>query len=192
MHVLRALAQRSSPATAAQLSRVAGKGTPTGIRRALVRLAGHGLVSSEQVADRTVYTLNRDHVLYPAVSDLLRVSDELSRRLRSEISDWQVPPASAALYGSAARRDGDTSSDIDLLIIRPANLTSRQRALWAAQVDRIRNLTQRWTGNRCQITDRSVSSLKALTRSREPITDNWRKEAIVLAGARIDQLLGEM
>jgi predicted nucleotidyltransferase len=169
---------------------VTQKGTEAGVRRAIDRLARHGLLSSEQVGDRIVYSLNHDHVLHPAVVALLRAEDELPRRLRKEISSWQLPPASAVMYGSAARRDGDIDSDVDLLLIRPPDFGSRQRDLWASQVHRLRNLVQRWTGNRCQVTDRSVSSLKGLARSREPIIDEWRKDAIKLAGANIDQLLG--
>jgi predicted nucleotidyltransferase len=37
--------------------------------------------------------------------------------------------AAAALYGSAARRDGDADSEIDILLIRPASLGSREREL---------------------------------------------------------------
>jgi len=179
MPVLRALAHRTSPATAAQIYRVTQKGTEAGVRRAIDRLARQGLLVGELIGDRMVYLLNRDHVLHPAVVALLRAEDELPRRLRKEISSWQVPATAAAMYGSAARRDGDTDSDIDLLLIRPADFGSRH------------DLVQRWTGNRCQVTDRSVSSLKRLARSHEPIIDEWRKDAIKLAGADIDQLLDE-
>ena len=191
MPVLRALAHRTSPATAAQIYRVTQKGTEAGVRRAIDRLARQGLLVGELIGDRMVYLLNRDHVLHPAVVALLRAEDELPRRLRKEISSWQVPATAAAMYGSAARRDGDTDSDIDLLLIRPADFGSRQHELWATQIHRLRDLVQRWTGNRCQVTDRSVSSLKRLARSHEPIIDEWRKDAIKLAGADIDQLLDE-
>ena len=191
MPVLRALSSRASPATAAQLRRAASAGTEAGVRRALDRLARHGLVTTEEIGDRVVYLLNRDHVLYPAATALLRAEDELRRRLRGEISAWQIPPVAAALYGSAARRDGDAGSDIDILLVRPSSLGSRERELWNDQVHRLRGLVQRWTGNRCQLTDRSVAALRRLSRAREPIVDEWRKDALSLAGAEISQLLGQ-
>jgi predicted nucleotidyltransferase len=191
MPVLRALSSRASPATAAQLRRAAAAGTEAGVRRALDRLAGQGLLATEEIGGRVVYLLNRDHVLYPAVTALLRAEDELPRRLRGEIPAWIVPPVAAALYGSAARRDGDADSDIDILLVRPASLGSRERELWNDQVYRLRDLVQRWTGNRCQVTDRSVAALRRLSRAREPIVDEWRKDAVSLAGADISQLLGQ-
>lgn len=192
MPILRAVAHRTSPATAAQLHRAAATGTEAGIRRALDRLARHGLLVAEQVGDRIVYSLNRDHVLHPAVAALIRSGDELPRRLRKEISGWQVQPVAAALYGSAARRDGDADSDVDVLLIRPAGSGPRQDDVWSGQVHRLRDQVYRWTGNRCHVTDRPVSSLRKLSRSREAIVDGWRKDAIKLAGTTISQLLDEI
>lgn len=191
MPLLRALSRRASPVTAAQLRRAAAAGTEAGVRRALDRLARHGLATAAEFGDRIVYTLNREHVLYPAVAALVRAEDELPRRLRAEISAWQVRPAVAALYGSAARRDGDADSDIDILLVRPPGMGARERELWTGQVDQVRGLVQRWTGNRCQVTDRSSASLRRLARAREPIVDQWRQDAISLAGADISTLLDQ-
>ncbi len=192
MPLLRALSHRASPATAAQLRRAAAAGTEAGVRRALDRMAQHGLVTAEEIGDRVVYSLNRDHVLYPAVTALLRADGELVRRLRAEISAWPVQPAAAALYGSAARHDGDTGSDIDILLVRPAGLTARERESWAEHVHRLRELAQRWTGNRCQVTDRSEASLRRLARAGEAIVDAWREDAVSLAGADVRQLAGQL
>jgi hypothetical protein len=191
MPLLHALSSRASPATAAQMRRAAAAGTEAGVRRALDRLALHGLVTTEEIGDRVVYLLNRDHVLYPAATALLRAEDELRRRLRAEVSTWKIQPVAAALYGSAARRDGDAASDIDILLVRPVGLGSRERELWNDQVHRLRGLVQRWTGNPCQVTDRTVAALRRLSREREPIVDEWRKDALGLAGAHISQLLGQ-
>jgi predicted nucleotidyltransferase len=191
MPLLRALSSRASPATAAQLRRAAAAGTEAGVRRALDRLAVQGLLTTERIGDRVVYLLNRDHVLYAAVTALLGAQDELPRRLRGEMPAWLVPPVAAALYGSAARQDGDADSDVDILLVRPASLGSRERELWNDQVYRLRELVQFWTGNRCQVTDRSVAALRRLARAREPIVDEWRKDAVSLAGADVSQLLGQ-
>ena len=49
MPILRALSGRSSPVTAAQLSRLAEAGTEAGVLRALERLAAHGVCLSDDV-----------------------------------------------------------------------------------------------------------------------------------------------
>ena len=189
MPILRTLAARSTPATAAQIYRITGQGTEAGVRRAIERLAGHGVVVSEQVGDRVVYSLNYDHVLETSIRALLRAQDELPRRLRRELGDWSIQPVSAALYGSAARRDGDADSDVDILLVRPPLTTGARREEWARQVHRLRDAVRRWTGNRCQITDRSRIALRRLSAAREPIVAEWLSEAVVVAGCPVDELL---
>jgi hypothetical protein len=108
------------------------------------------------------------------------------------VSEWQVPPLAAALYGSAARRDGDEGSDIDLLLVRPERMGSAERDLWAGQVHELRASVERWSGNRCQVTDRSLASLRRLSRAREPIVDEWRRDAVSLTGPRISELVEQL
>lgn len=116
---------------------------------------------------------------------MARLRLELWRRLRSELGEWQPAPLYAAVFGSAARGDGDTASDIDLLLVHPpflgetpprrkqetwlaplldaASIASLGRSglpaepeLWQRQVDRLRGLVQGWTGNELQVVDLSV------------------------------------
>jgi predicted nucleotidyltransferase len=189
MPLLRALAARSSAASVAQLRRVAGVGTEAGTRRALDRMSLSGLVSRDLIGDHAVYALNYDHLLHEAVSDLLGVSDELVRRLGKELGSWEPAPVSAALYGSAARRDGDDDSDIDLLLIRPSMPTKPARNEWESQVERLRDRVLRWTGNHCQITDRPSPEIRRLVNAGEPIVDSWRRDAVMLAGQPLTELL---
>jgi hypothetical protein len=54
-----------------------------------------------------------------------------------------------------------------------------------------RGLVQRWSGNRCRVTDRSVAVLRRLSRAREPIVDERRKDAVRLVGADVSRLLDQ-
>jgi predicted nucleotidyltransferase len=190
MPLLRALAARSSPASVAQLRRVAGVGTEAGTRRALDRLSQSGLVSRDLIGDRAVYSLNHDHLLSQAVSDLLGVSDLLVRRLRSELGSWDPAPVSAALYGSAARRDGGDDSDIDVLLIRPTLQTKSARNDWESQIETLRERVRRWTGNHAQITDRSLAEIRRLAVAGEAIVESWRRDAVTLTGQPLPDLVG--
>lgn len=189
MPLLRALAGRSTPVTAAQVHRLMGHGTEAGVRRAIERLADQGVVLREQAGDRTVYSLNRDHVLDRSIRALLRSADELPRRLRDHIATWSIQPVTALLYGSAARRDGDTSSDIDLLLVRPKLAGAAQRQAWSRQVDELRDRVHRWTGNHAQVTDRSSEAFRRLVAGRESIVDAWRQDGVLLAGRPVDELI---
>ena len=189
MPILRALAGRSSPATASQLTRVAEVGTEAGVRRALQRLAAHGVCLSEDVGGRVVYTLNYDHLLYDAVSALLDADRELPQRLRSALTAWDPPPVSAVLFGSAARRDGDEESDVDLLLVRPPLRTEARKREWVRQVHELRAAVRSWTGNRLQVLDWSSLVLRRHERSNEPLVEALVDEGIWVAGSRLASLL---
>ena len=118
MPILRALESRSQLASAAQVYRVADQGTAAGIQRALDRLAAHSICNREELAGRALYLLNHDHVLYRAVAAVLDAHDAFVRRLRKSLEEWAPAPVAGVLFGSAARRDSEVESDIDLLLIR--------------------------------------------------------------------------
>lgn len=89
---------------------------------ALRRLAKEGVARAEEAGNAYLYTLNREHLTAPALELLADVRVELERRLRAEIKTWEIPPRHASIFGSAARGDGDTRSDIDIFVVRPADV----------------------------------------------------------------------
>jgi predicted nucleotidyltransferase len=190
--LLRALASRGTAATAEQLRRTAGVGTAAGVRRALERLAQHGLLRDVRVGERaTLYELNREHLLYPAVQALLETAAALPTRLAEAISAWSVPPVSAWLFGSAARRDGSVDSDIDLLLVRPDHVAENDAGPWAGQLHGLRDQVRAWTGNHLQLVDRDVDALSALAAAGEPIVAEWRRDAVTVYGRDVRELLEE-
>jgi predicted nucleotidyltransferase len=96
------------------------------------------------------YVGNRDHVAWPTVELLAALRRTFLDRLRAGFRSWRPKPVHASLFGSAARGDGDATSDIDLLLIRPDEV-SEDGPPWADHVDRIRQQVQGWAGNRCHV-----------------------------------------
>lgn len=190
MPVLRALHVRTKPATAAQVQRAAGAGTLAGIQRACERLAEHGLVLRDEMGGRVVYEINDHHVLYPAVQPLLQAKDAVPRLLRDLIGGWEAQPVTAALFGSAARRDGDLGSDIDLLLVRPS-AREVTAAVWAAQVRNLARDVHTATGNRVQAVVYTSAAFRLLLRSGDPLVRRWRAEAIPVGGTDVHDLIGD-
>jgi len=188
--ILRALSTRSTPATAAQVERVTGEGTAAGIRRALERLADHGVCLRDEVGGRVVYSLNRDHILYSAVEALLHSDRALQSRLRTTLRGWDRAPRAAVLFGSAARKDGGPGSDIDLLLIRPDLAPAATKRDWADQVQELRSDVSRWTGNRLQVLDWTLTELRRHASRQEPLISELLDDGVTLAGATLHELLG--
>lgn len=189
MPILRALGARSQPASAAQIFRVTEQGTAAGIRRALDRLATHGICTREELGGRTLYSLNHEHVLYPSVVKALDANDELLRRLRRDLDGWTPEPMSGVLFGSAARREGTVESDIDLLLIRPTTRASALERKWTARVHELRGEVHRWTGNHLQIVDWTHATLRRHASRQEPLIEGILRDGITLAGTSLAALL---
>jgi DNA-binding transcriptional ArsR family regulator len=191
MVVLRALDGRSLPTSPAQVARVTEGGTPAGVRRALERLSLQGIVNQEELGDRTFYSLNYEHVLYPSIRKALDAPDSFVKLLRTKLNSWTTSPLSAVLFGSAARRDGGVASDVDLLLIRPAMGPRIRQQKWAPQVHELRSQVYRWTGNHLQVVDWSISALSRAVKHGEDLVDEIDMYGILLAGSEIDDLREE-
>jgi predicted nucleotidyltransferase len=156
----------------AEVHRRAGGGSKSGIRRVLLRLVAEGVVHDVPGG----YLLNRDHLAAPAVELLANLHGEFLARIRREVDGWTRPPDLVGLFGSAARRDGDASSDIDLLVVGDAPDVD--------DVDRLGQRIEAWTGNAAQIIALTPGDLRRLRRAREPIVAVWDRELVVVVGDR--------
>jgi hypothetical protein len=172
------------------VARSAHDGTAAGIGRALERLSAHGLCNQEEIGGRALYSLNYDHVLYRAVRIALDADRALVKNFKRSLATWSPEPVSAVLFGSAARRDGDYKSDIDLLLVRPPIISAVRERSWAPQVHQLRLDAQRWTGNHLQVVDWTPKSLRLYASRGEPIIDDLIQDGVLLTGTPIRELLG--
>jgi len=185
--VLVVLAGSTKPRSGRELARRAGRSN-TGVQHVLDRLVKHGLVYREEVGRTCIYELNRDHLLAPIVEQMTGARTELIRRLREVIGAWEAPSVHASLFGSAARGDGNTSSDIDLLIVRPADVDPDD-STWRDQLDRLADSVRRWTGNNAGIAEVSEDELPRLRKDRPPVVEEVGEDAVDLAGEDTRKLL---
>lgn len=171
--VLAALAATATPMGLADVHMRAGLGSKSGVRSVLLRMVDEGLVLEVPGG----YVLNRDHVAAPAVELLASLHGELASHIRGAVDDWPTPPALVGLFGSAARRDGDAGSDIDVLVVSDdPDLADR--------VDELAEQIRRWTGNRAQVIGRTPTEIEGLRRAKEPILAEWTRDLVVITGER--------
>lgn len=159
--------------------------------RVLQRLAEHGLANVQEAGAGValLYTLNREHLAAEPLINLLNLRRCLVTRLEAEFERWTVLPAHASLFGSFARRDGDTSSDIDLLLVRPLE-AGEENENWRSQLDEIAGHIFDWTGNRAGIAEVGAEELERLRRERPPIVEEFERDSITLYGPHVRELLG--
>jgi predicted nucleotidyltransferase len=188
--VLSVLAGTTRPLTGREIARLLGRHSHSGVLDALHRLTEHGLVDREEAGRAFLFALNREHLAAPAAELLARMGGEFFNRLAEAIDSWEIEAVHVSLFGSMARGDGDTSSDIDLFIVRPEGV-EREDAHWREQLDLLARKVQRWTGNQAGVAEVGKAELSQL-RERDPlIVNELRADAVTVAGPEAATLLGD-
>lgn len=160
------------PLTGREVARLVRAGSQPAVNAVLRRLAGEGVVRSEEAGNAYLYTFNREHLGAPAIELLAGIRAELERRLRAEIAEWQITPA-----------------DIDVFVVRPARV-AEDDPRWRAQLEGFSDHVYAWTGNHAGLSEVSASDLRRLRHERPPVVEELRQDAITLAGPAPGKLLG--
>ncbi len=169
--VLAFLSGTTEPADLAEVHRRVGRGSKSGVRHVLLRMVATGLVHEVPGG----FVLNRQHLAAPAVKILAEIHGELIRRIRSFVENWNADVLLVGLFGSAGRRDGNTASDIDVLVVSDAEELNNFRDLLADQI-------RSWTGNRAQVIAIPSEELRRLRETKESVVANWDQELVVISG----------
>lgn len=190
--VLHVLAATTTGCTAAEVHRRLGRGSDEGVRKVLARLVRQGVVLVETPARYPVYRLNRDHVAVPHIEALTRVRDEIVSNIRTVVVGWEIEPSHAGLFGSFARGEAASDSDIDVLLVRPALPEEFDEDAWLKQLDHLDGRIRAWTGNAAQIVDLAPATLGLMAREADPLVDSWRTEHIHVHGKSLLELFRRM
>ena len=214
--ILAALASAGRPLTVGEIAADVPRGSEIGVRKAVARLVDQGIVTATQMGRNLVHELNRDHVAAPAAIALAGLRTELWKRLRESLGGWALKPVHAAVFGSAARREGGPESDIDLLLVHP-HLPGDKRppksdrgswgllsdiavgwppqvamaangADWHTQVDQLRAKVQRWTGNPLHVVDVSLWQWVDMRSTDPTLFDQIARDGITVAGQPLNPM----
>jgi hypothetical protein len=148
--VLTVLARAEAEMTGRELQRVIGRGSHQGIRNAADRLAEQGVVARRSAGNANLYQLNRDHVAASWIEGLASLPAQVLDRLRDAINEWRQPPVLVVLFGSVARGEATRGSDLDLLVVRPADC-GPDEPVWQQQLSMLQTHASAWTGNDTRI-----------------------------------------
>lgn len=188
-HVLVALARTEHPLTGRRIARLVGDAiSHATVARALEQLVEHGLVHRVDQPPAALYTLNREHVAAEAVLHLASLRTRLLDRITAAVSTWPLPPVNATLFGSAARGDGDTSSDVDLLLVRPDTVADQDER-WLDQLDALSVSVLAWSGNAANLVEFTAPELAEAATSGMRLVDEIRRDGIHLHGRRLSEVL---
>lgn len=164
--------------------------SPSGVQKVLDDLVSNGVVIAEPAGRARLYTLNRDHVAAQAIDQLAHLRDVLLERIKAEANAWQLPAKAIWLFGSTARGQGDSDSDLDLLIVRPDEIDDSDR-IWLEQVDTLSAHASLWSGNSCEVVEYSAHELRDLIGHRARLVTELRRDALPITGITPQQALNQ-
>jgi hypothetical protein len=173
--LLAVLTQLAVPVTVRALATAADV-SPQGALDVVNDLVEAGILRSTIAGRARMVELNREHLTVGAIVGLFGVRGVLVDRLRGELGGWPSL-AGAWLFGSAARGDGDRSSDIDLLLVAK---TSTDDAGWVHATGLLLGQVRGWTGNDAQLVEHTLATFSALVRRKNALIAVVRAEGVAL------------
>lgn len=198
--VLMALAGITLPISGRQVAKMVKTGSPAGVSLVLERLTSQGVVNLVEASSSNFYSINREHVAFTAIEALTDLRGKLYARMAAEVETWEIAPVSVAVFGSAARGDGDANSDVDILIVPPERLSpdhvvrsdeaqgltpESYQEIWDSQLSELSTLVRRWSGNTASLIQATQSQLISMVQRKEPIVVSLQRDARYIWGSRV-------
>jgi predicted nucleotidyltransferase len=181
--VLAVLAATTAPLTGRKIAELTDpRVSQPRVARILNELVTAGLVDRTPAGSASLFALNRDHLAAGPITGLAFLRAALWERIAETASGWSHRPDAVVVYGSTARGDGDTTSDIDLLVIRPEGVDESDPE-WQRDVTDLASRIQRWTGNACEVLDRSLDELRTMATDGERLLSEIRRDGRAVVGS---------
>lgn len=182
--ILAILARGDVALTPGEIQRRMERYSVTGIRKALTRLTEQGIVTAETHQHATIYQLNRRHLAADAIAALASQREEFLSRLSKALENLDLTPVYAALFGSTARGQMHTTSDIDLFLVRPDHIVDQLRDQWDDAIAALVDEASAWTGNDTRVLELDHREVRSALAHHDPVLDSIRADEIRLIGPR--------
>lgn len=177
--LLRALARRTSAASGRELGRLAGISSPSTAHRALAELVRTGLVTATESSHATLFALNREHALWIPIESILGIPAKIDHMIETIVAEAFGDTATVALFGSVARGDATSGSDIDIALV----VANDARPDSVADVsDQLVERLGAFAGNPVQVVAINRGQLAGMIAEHDPLIDSWLEDARTVGG----------
>ena len=186
--VLAVLARTGSELTMRGVAELAGV-SPQQASVVLGRLVELGVVERRDVPPVALVRLVKENLAAQAVLAVARLRQGAIERLKALAARIEPAPASLVVFGSFARGEAGTHSDVDVLAVRPSPLSANAYDGWTDSLGLWVDLATRALGNPVNLVEASVEDFPRLLSAEAP--SFWTDVAhhgIVLVGASLGDL----
>lgn len=158
--------------------------------RLLPDLVALGIVERREVPPSSLFRLVPEHVASRSILALARSTDVVLDGMGRLAAALPHPPVSVIVFGSFARREADADSDIDVVVVRPAEVEEDDE-LWSTSIEAWRTDVRRFTGNAVEILEVSEDETAIKLAGRGQVWVDIRRDGRVVHGRTIDELKAE-
>ena len=128
-----------------------------------------------------------EHLASRAILMMADLRHAFLEELRESAQRLDPPPANVTLFGSFARGDDDSQSDVDVVVVRPSSI-DEDDVRWADSLAHWQAHVRRISGNAVARLEVAEGEAPKLAKSRRPLWQAIRREGIVLRGRRLSEL----
>ena len=139
------------------------------VQQALRDLDRLGLITTEAIGRAGVHHINEGHAAIAPLRALASPIEMLSRVVQEAVSEVDA----VIVFGSVARGDAHADSDIDLVVIAPAE--------WAGRAD-LQQQVQEGLGNDCDVVHLTREHFDRAPEDREPVVAEVLRDGVALVG----------
>lgn len=115
-----------------ELARLTGTSAGT-LHKELTKLTQGGLLRRQEVGNQVHYSANRDCPIFDELASILRKTSGLVDVLASALSGVEKNIALAFVFGSVARGEQQSNSDVDVMLVGSLGFADAVQALHPAQ-----------------------------------------------------------
>lgn len=155
--------------------------------RVLPGLVALGVVERREVPPSSLFRLVPEHVGARALLILARAGDEVLAEMGRLAGALPHPPVSVIVFGSFARGEATQESDIDVVVVRPADIREDDDE-WGTALEGWRREVRRCSGNPVEILEASVDEAAVKLLGRRGVWADIRRDGRVVYGLPIEAL----
>jgi DNA-binding transcriptional ArsR family regulator len=181
--ILAVLAETSAELNLRSIARLSGVSLAHA-SRVMPVLVELGVVERREAPPSALFRFVPENVASRAITALTRSRQTVLDEMGSAVSRLDSPPVSIVVFGSFARGEADSESDIDVLVVRPLDVEEDDLS-WREALDGWREHVSRLTGNRVETLEVTEQDMPRLLRSRKSLWTDVQRDGVVVFGSPI-------
>ena len=184
--ILSVLVETTAPLNLRTLARLADVSLAQA-SRVMPGLVKLGLVERHEVPPSSLFLLLRSNVAAQAIMGLARSRDNALEQIGAATAALSVRPEAVIVFGSFARGEAHSDSDIDVVVVRPDSVDEDDDA-WQTSLDEWRTGIVALTGNPVEIVEVSLAEVSSKLNRRSGLWRDVRRDGITVYGLTTSEL----